>query len=321
MLASRGERPLPDELRDSAEHVVIDRADTVALEAAVGSGVDVLVDCVAFESEHAHQLLSLAPKVGSLIVVSTGSVYVDAEGRTLDEARDEAELPVYPVPIGERQPTVQPGDETYSTKKAAIERILLEQDRVRATVVRPFAIHGPYGTSSREWHFVKRALDGRRVVLLAGRGAGRFQTTSVDNLAELIRRVAERPRTAAFNCGDPDSPTVLEISRAIAAALEHEWAELLFDRPEPWRRGVASVGDTPWSADHPIVADMTAAEIDLGYRPVTSYRKAVRTTCEWLVAASRDEDWRAGITGSAIRLGDSFDYAAEDAFVRSLTDG
>ncbi len=319
-LASRGERPVPEGL-EGARQVVLDRDDTSALAAALGDGADVLIDTVAFEAEHARQLISLAPRLGSLIVTSTGSVYADDEGRTLDEAQEESELPVFRVPIGERQRTVEAGDETYSTKKAAIERILLEQDDVRVTVVRPFAVHGPYGTWSREWHFVKRALDGRRVVLLAGRGRGRFHTTSVDNLAELIRLAAERPRTAIFNCGDPDPPTVLEIARAIAAALDHEWAELLFDRREPWRRGVASIGDTPWSADRPLVADMTAAEIDLGYHPVTDYRTAVKATCEWLSSATAGANWRLVLTGSAKHMADSFDYAAEDEFLRELTAG
>jgi nucleoside-diphosphate-sugar epimerase len=225
------------------------------------------------------------------------------------------------VPIVERQRTVEPGDETYSTKKAAIERIVLEEEPLRATVVRPFAVHGPYGTFAREWHFVKRVLDGRRVVLLAGRGEGRFHTTSVDNLAELIRLAAERPRTAVYNCGDPEPPTVLEIARAIAEAMGHQWAELLFEPSEPWRRGVASIGDTPWSADRPIVADMSAAEIDLGYRAVTTYRKAVPETCEWVVDATKGRDWREALPGSAKFMADSFDYEAEDRFVRELTAG
>jgi hypothetical protein len=47
----------------------------------------------------------------------------------------------------------------------------------------------------------------------------------------------------------------------------------------------------------------------------------VRTTCEWLVAATEGKDWREVLTGSARHLGDSFDYEAEDAYVRGLTDG
>jgi nucleoside-diphosphate-sugar epimerase len=301
--------------------VQLDREDTDALRNALAGGVDVLLDVVAFEAEHARQLLSLTDLVRSLVVISTGSVYVDDEGRSLDEAATEKEFPKFRIPIQESQATVPPGDATYSTKKVAIERILLEQDRAPVTIVRPWAIHGPGASLSREWYFVKRVLDGRRLVLLIDRGAGRFHTTSAENLAELIRLAAERPRTGVYNCGDPDPPSVLEIARAVAAALDHHWTEVLIERVEPWRRGDEALGDTPWSALTPLVADMSAAEIDLGYRPVTTYPEAVRATCEWLVSVTRETDWKKALPGSADYLADAFDYEAEDELVRGLTGG
>jgi nucleoside-diphosphate-sugar epimerase len=321
VLASRGERPIAEELQ-ALRHVQVDREDIEALRTALGDGVDVLVDVVAFEPEHGKQLLALGDLARSLIVISSGSVYVDRRGsRSLDEATNEDEFPDFQGPIPETQPTVQPGETTYSTKKVAIEQTLLEQDRRPVTIVRPFAIYGLGGTLSREWYFVKRALDGRRFVPLGDRGKGRFHTTSSENLAELILLAAERPRTGVYNCGDPDPPSVLEIARAIGNAMEHDWTEVLFDWAEPWERGVERVGDTPWSGMKPLVADMSSAEIDLGYRPVTTYPEAVRATCEWLVSATSGQDWREVLTGSAAYMADAFDYEAEDAFLRGLMAG
>lgn len=320
VLASRGERPVPEHLRD-VPHVQVDREDTDSLRKVLGSGVDVLLDVVAFEAEHAKQLLSLDDLVRSLIVISSGSVYVDRQGRSLDEATNADEFPDFQGPIPETQATVAPGDATYSTKKVAIEQTLLEQDRTPATIIRPWAIHGPGGSLSREWYFVKRALDGRRFVLLGDRGRGRFHTTSIENLAELILLAAERPRTGVFNCGDPDPPRVLDIARVIGNAMDHDWTEILFEWAEPWERGVERIGDTPWSGLKPLVADMSLAEIEFGYRPVTTYPEAVGATCEWLVSATSDQDWREVLTGSATYMADSFDYEAEDAFVRGLTAG
>ena len=320
VLASHGERPIAEELQQ-LHHVELDREEAGALRRALGKGADVLVDIVAFEQAHAEQLLSVRDLVRSLIVISTGSVYVDRQGRSLDEATKEDEFPDHPRPIPEAQPTVPPGDATYSTKKVAIEQALLAQDRTPVTIVRPWAIHGAGGTLSREWYFVKRALDGRRFVLLGDRGRGRFHTTSAENLAELIVLAAQRPRTAVFNCGDPDPPRVLDIARAIGKAMDHDWTEVLFEWAEPWERGVERIGDTPWSGLKPLVADMTLAEIELGYRPVTTYPDAVRATCEWLVAATSGRDWRQVLTGSVTYMADSFDYEAEDAFVRGLTGG
>jgi len=321
VLASRGQRPIAKELQ-ALRHVQVEREDTEALRTALGDGVDVLVDVVAFEPEHGKQLLALGDLVRSLIVISSGSVYADRRGsRSLDEATNEDEFPDFQGPIPETQPTVLSGEGTYSTKKVAIEQTLLEQDRKPATIVRPFAIYGPGGTLSREWYFVKRVLDGRRFVPLGDRGRGRFHTTSSENLAELIVLAAERPRTGVFNCGDPDPPNVLEIARAIGSAMDHDWTEVLFDWAEPWERGVERIGDTPWSGPKPLVADMSIAEIDLGYRPVTTYREAVRATCESLVAATDGKDWREVLTGSATYMAGSFDYDAEDAFLRGLMAG
>ena len=319
VLASRGERAVPEGL--DARHVVVDRNDSDALSRALGDGADVLVDIIPFEPDDARQLLALGTRVGSVIAISTGSVYTDDQGRTLDEAVSDEDFPVFRGPIRETQPTVPPGEATYSTKKSAIEQILLGQEAVRATVIRPWAIYGPGTRFSREWHFVKRALDGRRAVVLADRGQARFHTTSVENLAELIRLAAERPCHGAYNCGDPDPPSVLDIARAIADALGHEWAEILVDRPGGRKPGESFVGETPWSVLQPLVADMTAAELDLRYRAVTTYPKAVQATCEWLVEATRGKDWLEVLPRTAELMADAFDYEAEDAFIEGLTDG
>jgi len=141
---SRGEREVPDDLDvHGIEHRTIDREDAGALRAALGGDVDVLIDVVAFNAEDAAQLLELDGQVGSVVAISSASVYADALGRTLDESVDEPSFPELPVPIPETQTTVPPGPKTYSTLKVALEQALLEQDVVPATVLRPCAIQDP----------------------------------------------------------------------------------------------------------------------------------------------------------------------------------
>jgi nucleoside-diphosphate-sugar epimerase len=310
-VASRGERALPDELEGLARHVTVDRADAAGLEQAA-HGADVFVDVIPFSPADGEQMLRLAERVGALIAISSASVYTDEDGRSLDEAAGPEDLPRLPVPILVTQPTVEPGAETYSRGKAAIERVLLERSPVPATVIRPCAIYGPGDRQAREWHFVKRALDGRGAVVLAYNGRSRFHTTAVANLAELIRCCVERPGTRVLNCGDPEPPTLLEISRAISEAMRHEREEFLVPG-EP--QGV--VGRTPWSVPeaNPFVVDMQGAEREVGYRPVTSYRRGVRAACEWLVEATRDRDWRDVLPGHARYYGELLDYAAEDEYL------
>jgi nucleoside-diphosphate-sugar epimerase len=291
---------LPDGLAElGVESVVADRADDAQLRAALGSGADAVLDTVAFTREHGEQLNRLEGLAGSLVVISSASVYADDEGRALD---GEGELPHMPVPILETQRTAEPGDETYSTRKAELEQTLLEGP-LPSTLLRACAIHGPGAKHPREIFFVKRAVDGRQRVAIAWRGESRFHTTSVANLAELIRLSATKPGNRALNAGDPDPPRTLEICRAIGDALGHEFEPVLLPADEY---------DNPWGGERPFVVSMEAAEQELGYRPVTTYPEAVDETSAWLVGELAD-----GRNWDGTYLEGMLDYAAEDAVIAS----
>lgn len=312
-VGSRGQTPLPQEIAD-LPHVSFDRREVSALKKAVGAGVDVLVDVIPYERADAEQLMGLKDLAGSMVAISTTSVYADEEGRTMDEATGEEDAPWMPVPILETQPRAVPGNDTYSTKKVAIEDVLLGQSEVPVTVIRPCAIYGPGDTQCREWFFVKRALDRRPFVLLADKGESMFHTTSVHNLAEMVRLAAENPVIGAFNCGDPDPPDVLRIARSITAALGHAWDEVLLAREasRDWRVR------NPWGGFHPWLVATDKARRELGYEPVTTYDQAIVGTVEWIVAATRGKDWKQVLPQAAEYLGAKFDYEAEDALVASL---
>jgi nucleoside-diphosphate-sugar epimerase len=291
---------LPDGLAElGVEAVAADRTDDAALRAALGAGADVVLDTVAYGREHGEQLNALAGLAGSVVVISSASVYADDDGRALD---GEGEFPQLPVPIPETQRTAEPGDETYSTRKAELEQTLLEGP-LPATLVRACAIHGPGAQLPRELFFVKRAVDGRRRVALAWNGESRFHTTSVANLAELIRLSAAQPGNRAFNCGDPDPPTTLEICIAVGAALEHEFEPVLLPGEEY---------ENPWAVPRPFLVSMAAAERELGYTPVTTYPAAVGETCAWIV-----DELEGGRSWDGTYLEGMLDYAAEDEALAS----
>lgn len=289
------------------ECVSLDRSADGALD--VANGYDLVIDVIPFEAAHAQQLLDL--DAGALIALSSASVYADDGGRGLDDARGAADFPDYPVPIPESQRTVDPADTTYSPKKVKIERLLLENGSIPAAIVRPCAIYGRGDRMGREWHFVKRALDRRPHVVLAGSGAGHFHTTAVENIGELVRLLAGSPRTGAYNCGDPDPPTVLEIARAVGAAAGHAYDEVLVPDPDE------PAGQTPWSAPKPLLVDMTKAETELGYSPVATWTEALPRQVDWLIEATRGRDWQDVLTRGAKYL--QFDYDAEDRLVETLS--
>jgi len=281
--------------------VAADRADDAQLRAAVGEGADVVVDMVAYSRAHAEQLNALP--VGSLVVISTGSVYADEEGRALDGV---SEIPQLPFPIPETQPTVEPGDpDNYSRGKAAVEEAVLGGP-LPATVLRPGAIYGPGAKLPRELVFVQRARDGRKQIALAWRGESHFHTVAAENIAELIRLAAAQPGTRVLNAGDPNPPKTLDICLAIGAAMGHEFEPVLLPADEfgnPW-------GLPP---DKPCVFDMSAAERELGYSAVATYPEAVGATCEWLISELEN-----GRSWEGTYLAESLDYAAEDAAIASV---
>ncbi len=279
------------------QHVAADRS---ALRGALADGADLLLDCVAFDVSHADQLLDLQDSVARLAVISSASVYCDAEGRTLDEAK-QCGFPDFPEPIREDHRTVEPGPQTYSTKKVAIERRLLDGARVPVTVLRPCAIHGPHTKHAREWWFVKRLLDGRKRIPLAYGGRSRFQTTSVQAIAQAVRFSLRENGPQVLNVADADAPTVAEIGRAIMSAMGRH-ADLLGlpDAPYP-----PVLGATPWSVEKPMVCASSVPNAE-------TYAQAVPRAVRWLIAATEGRDWRELLPQLAAYPRPHFDYDADD---------
>lgn len=310
-IASRGRTPIPLEVRGT-RHTVVDREDTTSLRQSLRGGVDVLVDVIPYEVHDAKQVVALGDLVGSVVSISTASVYADTEGRTLDEAGSLEQFPRMPVPIPERQARADPERDTYSGKKVGIEDVLLDQTELPATVIRPCAIYGPGAKHCREWFFVKRVLDRRPRVILAYEGESVFHTTSVDNLAEIVRLAAERPGTRVLNCGDPDPPSVRRIAAAVAEVLGHDWEEVLVPglSEQPFL-------ENPWAVPTPWVLDMAKAQEELGYIPVKTHEEAIFGAVESIVAIVADRGAEA-FSETIPYLPRPFDYEAEDAFMSHL---
>ena len=293
------------------EGVLVDRESDLSVKKALGGGADVLIDCVAYTDRHARQLLGLDGLLGSAVVLSSVSVYADGEGRTLDEARGVEDFPDFPQLVTESQAITRPGEGTYSTRKVAMENVLLSADAVLpVTVLRPGAISGPGSVHPRELWFIKRALDHRPVQLLSWRGLSQFHTSSTVNIAELVRQAAHQPRRRVLNAVDPTSLTTGEIGRHINQILEHD--PVLFEVP-----GAPGVGDSPWSVPKPFVMDMSAAVRELSYEPPMTYAEALEDTVSWIVSRLGDHEWQ-DVFPTFLRANgpEAFDYASEDAWVR-----
>lgn len=258
--------------------------------ALVSRGYDAVFDPMAFTAADALDLM--AEPAGHVTVISTASVYADAEGRGLE--RTEEGFPHYPDPIHEDQPLV-PAGEGYSAGKVAMEAAL----EGRAAVLRPGAIHGIGSRHPREWWFVKRALDGRVRVPVADAGRSVFHTSSTLGIASLTRHVMEHRLTGAFNAVDPVAPTVAEIAQALGQAMGHRFD--LVDHP---------IGQTPWSAEHPMRLS-TARARATGWDGGPPYAACLPDYVAWMV--SLRDTWQQDFPVFQHYGHNPFDYAAEDA--------
>jgi nucleoside-diphosphate-sugar epimerase len=310
-LSHRGRRPeLADLLLKGAKFAAFDRNEDGALRTAISGGADAVIDTIAYTPEHADQLVELSGNAGAIAVISSASVYQDYKGRTLDEA-GEGGFPDFSEPIKETQQTVQPGPQTYSTLKAALEERLLTRSAAPVTILRPCAIYGPHSQHPREYWFVKRMIDQRPVIPLALRGESRFHTSSVENIAALALLCLEKAGTRVFNIADPEALTLAQIGAVIARCLDFKGKLHLIDND----KYPVTLGATPWSVPAPFTLNMSAA-MAFGYQPVTGYAEGVGAMCKWLVELS-PKDWRAAFPGLAAYPNDQFDYAAEDVFFKS----
>lgn len=294
--ASRHAAALPDGYR----HVEIDGRDVERLRTVVGSDTDLLLSCVAFDAVDAECLVRAGRQAGRIVAISSASVYCDDEGRTLDEA-SECGFPIFPIPLTEATRTVAAGPETYSTRKIAMEKALLEGASCPATILRPCAIHGSESKHAREWWFVKRLLDGREAIPLAYRGQSRFQTTSAAAIADAVLKAEAGNLPAVANVSDADSPTVAEIGHAIMDIMNVR-AELvgLSDMTYP-----PTFGATPWSIPRPMVCS-AAAVAD------ATYAQSVEPAIRWLVESVGNENWRKLLPQLAAYQNDHFNYQVDE---------
>lgn len=312
-IAHRGQRSSrpPTQIRD----IVLNREDTDALRAAV-AGHQVVVDAVAYTTDHARQWAHVGRDIDSLIVISTGSVYQGLNGVHFGSGGDVA--PRFPAPITESSPTIEEPDSTYGGLKASLERELLANGELRASILRPGAVHGPHSPKLREWYFIKRVLDSRQHVVLPRGGLAQFSTSSTANIAALIVACAATPGSRALNAVDDEPLTLAEKAEAVFRVMGHE-AEIHTFNGAPTDELPAD----PWDTEHPFVCSMQLARDLVGYRPAVSYDEAIALDLEWLLPVLQRTEadggsWHDLFPSVVSRYGAHgwYPYAAEDEWVR-----
>lgn len=278
---------------------------------------DVIVDLILSSGRQAQELMSVfRGHAGRVIAITSMDVYRavgvlhrlegDNSLEPLPIREDSAlrtKLQTYPAAqIRKLQEIFGWLDDEYD--KIPVERGVLGDRELPATVLRLPMIYGPGDRLHRFWPMLKR-MDDRRpaIVLPESLAEWRSPRGYVENVAEAIALAAESPEASGrtYNVGEQESFSELEWARLIADVVGWR-GELVVLPDESAPPHLLMPGDL---RQHWVV-DTSRIRSELGYAEVVSRTEAIRQTVEW----ERRNPPEIPIA--------RFDYAAEDEAIRTM---
>ena len=193
-----------------------------------------------------------------------------------------------------------PGD-VYQRSKVEGERLAREAERqygVDVVIARPTGIYGP---GDRRLLKLFRGVARRRFAYL-GRGQISYHLTYVEDVAEGLRLCGEVPQAAGrtYIIGGPETPTLTDIVRAIAAAEGVPPPRLRLPVWPVWIAGaVCEAICRPFGVEPPLYRrrvdfftksrafDISRARRELGFAPAVNLKEGVRRSVAWY----REHGW------------------------------
>jgi nucleoside-diphosphate-sugar epimerase len=214
-----------------------------------------------------------------------------------------------PVPVTEDFPLVESEEEQrFSWLMVQTERAVMDAHPDAAVFRYPY-VYGPYQLVPREWSIIRRLLDGRREIVLPDAGLTLSTHGYAENLAHAVLLAVDAPEASAgqvYNCGDDVQFSLAQIVEVIAAALDREVTVVNVPHELAFPARPLVLGGY-----HHKLVDLGKVRAQLGYRDVVPVQEALARTARWYVEHPPEP-------GGEIeeRLGDPFDYEAEDELIR-----
>jgi nucleoside-diphosphate-sugar epimerase len=297
----------------SINHIYGDRRDLPSfINEFKTSAPDVVLDMIPYTEEDARTLMrvfkTLAPR---LVAISSADVY-RAYGRLL---RLETGTPD-PVPLNEEAPLREtlyphrahaegPDDFKYHYDKILVERVVMSDDELPATVLRLPAVYGTGDPQHRLFDYLKRMDDGRPAILL-GEELARWRWTRgyVENVADAIALAVtdERSANRIYNVGEPEALTEADWVRSLGNAAG--WDGQIVSMPKDSLPAHLMMDS---DCTHHLFTDTSRIRTELGYDERIPRAEALRRTIEWERMNPPKEVNPA-----------QFDYAAEDEAMTKL---
>src|SRR5579871_4623439 len=242
---------------------------------------DVVVDMIAMTEQDARSLVDTFRAIAKrLVVISSGDVY-----RAYGLFTGLEQGPLEPIPIRDNAPLrtilypyrskASPGDDLYDYEKILVERVVMGESAIEATVLRLPMVYGPGDSMHRIAPYLRRMVDGRPAILLNETMAHwRPPRRYVDDVAEAVALAVQNPTAAGqiYNVAEPIAFTEFEWIARIAAIVG--WNGRMIPVPEA---KMAS----GFNASQNLVVDSSRIRTVLGFHEITASDDALRATIDW----------------------------------------
>ncbi len=235
--------------------------------------------------------------------------------------------------VYQRQTWSRPADETASrdlshklvarvqeTEEAVMAR---HSEKLNLTHLRYPNLYGPRQLAPREWSIVRRIRDGRRDIPVMDGGLTLESRAYVENAAHAVSLAIDAPEASAgriYHVTDQVTPTDGERAMAIAEAMGAEIRLVNYPREAGrpayfWGggRNLEAMGKEGPPPTHHKLLDGSRIREELGYQDLVGFEEAIARTVAYYV----DNPLEPGGADEQ-RIGDPFDYAAEDRFAAAL---
>jgi len=224
-----------------------------------GRTFDAVIDNIAYAPEDVRMALeTFTGSVGRYVLTSTAAVYYTGSM-------------VMPVPEGDVNYSFEPPEDKrdmpfwrYTLGKLGAERVLLEQDALSYTIVRPPVVLGPEDPTLRGYFYFQRLMDGKPLLVTNG-GVQSFRLVYSRDLARGYLRVLETDRAAGqiYNFAQGEVIRLRDLLKEAARVLGADptfvsvppelFQQIGFDYPEPYARMTN------------FIPDISKAETGLGF--------------------------------------------------------
>jgi nucleoside-diphosphate-sugar epimerase len=184
-------------------------------------------------------------------------------------------------------------------------------------------LYGPRQLAPREWSVIRRILDGRRTIPVMDGGLTLESRAYVENAAYAVLLTVDQPDKSSgrtYHVADQITPTDGERAMAIAQAMGADITLVNYPREAGrpayfWGggRNLEYMGTEGPPPTHHKLLDSSRIRDELGFVDVVGFEEGIRRTVDYY----RGHPLHRGGDEEA-RIGDPFDYGAEDRFAEEL---